>query len=293
VSVSVGAKAVREIQEAPEFLVGYLDRIGRGKLLTHAEEMDLSRRAKAGDKRARQRLIEKNLRLVVSVAKKYRSYGLPFEDLIQEGNIGLMKATEKFDPDRGYRFSTYATWWIRQAIQRAVADKGRTIRVPVHMGDKIRKVSRAYNGLSADLEREPTDEEVAEGLGWTVEEVRDVKAAMPDASSLNQPLSADGDASELGEFVEDERASDTPGEVMREMEAEGLREAIGCLPERHRRVLVRRYGLDNREPATLAELGGDLGISRERVRQLQREAEWSVRAASRKILARGPATKTS
>ena len=259
--------------ETPELIPGYFARIDKGDLLTHEEEIDLSKRAKQGDARARKRLVEKNLRLVVSVAKKYRGYGLPFEDLIQEGNIGLMKAVEKFDPDRGFRFSTYATWWIRQAVQRAVADKGRTIRVPVHMGDKIRKMARTYNGLSAELGREPTDEEVASGLGWTVEDVRDVKGAMPDAASLNQPLSSEEDASELGDFVEDERASDTPGEVMREMETAGLQEAIKRLPERHRYVLIRRYGLDDSEAATLAVLSDELDISRERVRQLQQEAE--------------------
>ena len=265
-------RAARD-NETPELLAKYLAHIGRGELLTHQEEIDLSKRAKQGDKRARKRLIEKNLRLVVSVAKKYRGYGLPFEDLIQEGNIGLMKAVEKFDPDRGFRFSTYATWWIRQAVQRAVADKGRTIRVPVHMTEKIRKMARTYNELSVELEREPTDDEVAERLGWTVGEVLDVKDAMPDATSLNQRLGAEKDASEVGEFVEDELASDTPGEVMREMETEHLREAIERLPERNRYVLIRRYGLDDRAPATLAQLSDELGVSRERVRQLQREAE--------------------
>ena len=259
--------------ETPELLAKYLSHIGQGNLLTHQEEIDLSNRAKAGDKSPRARLIEKNLRLVVSVAKKYRGYGLPFEDLIQEGNIGLMKAVEKFDPDRGFRFSTYATWWIRQAVQRAVADKGRTIRVPVHMTEKIRKMARTYNELSAEHEREPTDEEVAERLGWTIDEVRDVKDAMPDATSLNQPLSSNSDSSELGELVEDERASDTPGTVMRGMESAQLGEAIERLPERNRYVLLRRYGLDSQEPATLAQLSDELGVSRERIRQLQREAE--------------------
>ena len=272
-----GQKPERE-QETPELLAKYLAHIGQGHLLSHKEEIELSNRAKAGDQRARQRLIEKNLRLVVSVAKKYRGYGLPFEDLIQEGNIGLMKAVEKFDPDRGFRFSTYATWWIRQAVQRAVADKGRTIRVPVHMTEKIRKVSRAIAELSLRLEREPAIEEVAAHLEWEIEEVRLTMRAMPDATSLNQPVSSDDTASQLGDFIEDEKTSDTPDTVMREMETAHLKEAIDHLPERARHVLVRRYGLDDREPATLAELGEELDISRERVRQLQREAERILKA---------------
>src|ERR687889_239243 len=234
--------ATREA-ETPELISGYFARIDNGKLLTHAEEMDLSRRIKVGDERARRRLIEKNLRLVVSVAKKYRGMGVPFEDLIQEGNIGLMKAVEKFDPDRGWRFSTYATWWVRQAVQRAVADKGRTIRIPVHRGDKLRKMARVYNELSAEAEREPTDEEVSGRLDWPVETVRDLKSSLWDASSLNQPVGSDADTSEIGEFVEDERASEVAGEVMGEMELEWLSEAVEGLPERHRYVLVRRHGL--------------------------------------------------
>jgi len=259
--------------ETPDLIPGYFAHIDKGKLLTHAEEIDLSKRAKAGDKGARQRLIEKNLRLVVSVAKKYRGMGLPFEDLIQEGNIGLMKAVEKFDPDRGWRFSTYATWWVRQAVQRAVADKGRTIRVPVHRGDKLRKMARAYNELSSEMEREPTDEDVAGRLGWSLEDVRDLKGSLWDASSLNQPLSPDSDATEIGELIEDERASEVAGTVIGEMEIDWLADAVEKLPERHRRVLIKRYGLGDEETATLARLSEELGISRERVRQLQREAE--------------------
>ncbi len=267
------------MEEAPELIPGYFARIGTGKLLNHQEEIDLSKRVKKGDEAARKRLIEKNLRLVVSIAKKSRGRGLSFEDLIQEGNIGLIKAVGKFDHARGFRFSTYATWWIRQAIQRAVADKGRTIRVPVHMGEKMRKMARVYNELSAESEREPTDEEVAWRLDWPVETVRDLKGSLWDATSLNQPVGSDADTSEIGEFVQDERASEVAGEVVGEMELEWLSEAVEGLPERHRHVLIKRYGLGDGETATLAQLSDELGISRERVRQVQREAE--------RMLARG------
>ena len=270
--------ATREA-ETPELISSYFARIDNGALLTHAEEVELSKRARAGDDKARTRLVEKNLRLVVSVAKKYRGYGVPFEDLIQEGNIGLMKAVDKYDPDRGWRFSTYATWWVRQAVGRAVSDKGRTIRLPVHMGEKMRKMARTYNGLSAELGREPTDEEVAGRLGWTVKKVREVKSAMPDAASLDKPLGSGEDASELGSLVEDQASSEVSEAVVRDMEVGWLGEAISRLPERHQHVLVKRYGLDEEETSTLAQLADELQVSKERVRQLQREAERMLRAA--------------
>ena len=264
-------------RETPSPLSRYFRQIGHGRLLTHEEETDLGRRTREGDETARRQLIERNLRLVIPIAKKYRGKGLPFGDLIQEGNIGLMRAADKFDPERGFRFSTYATWWIRQAVQRAVADKGRTIRVPVHMGEKVRKMARAYNELSVQLEREPTDEEVAERLGWDVDRVRDVKSAIPDATSLNQPLNSDEGSSELGDLLEDERESRVASEVVQKLEKRRLMESVERLPERQRRVLVRRYGLDGEEPATLADLSEELGVSRERIRQLQRETERALR----------------
>jgi RNA polymerase primary sigma factor len=280
-----------QVEEAPELLPSYFARIGKGRLLTHQEEVELSRRAEAGDRKARRRLIEKNLRLVVSVAKRYRGMGLPFEDLIQEGNLGLIKATDRFDPEMGHRFSTYATWWIRQAVQRAVADKGRVVRLPVHTGEKARKVARVRNELSAERGREPTDEEIAESLGWAAREVNALVGLLSDATSLDRSVGAEDGAPELGELVEDERASEAPDAVIREMENDRLRETIERMPDRERRVLVRRYGLDDQEPATLAAVGTELGVTRERVRQLQRNAERQLRERTKLALEKSSTTR--
>jgi RNA polymerase primary sigma factor len=267
----------RRGEDTPELLTGYLVRIGTGRLLTPEEELDLGRRARAGDTGARKRLIETNLRLVVSVAKKYRGMGLPFEDVIQEGNLGLIKAAERFDPELGNRFSTYAIWWIRQAIGRAIEDKGRAIRLSAHMQGKVRKAARTRNELLATFGRDPADEEVAERLGWTVSEVRTLSGLHVDVFSLDRLVGAEDGSAEFGEFVEDERASEVAEAVIREMENTRLQESMVGMSARERHVLVRRYGLDDRVPATLTELGNELGITRERVRQLQRNAERRLR----------------
>ena len=249
----------------------YLAQIGRTPLLTKHEEQVLAQRIEAGDEAAKRRMVEANLRLVVSIAKKYRGHGVGFLDLIQEGTIGLVRAVEKFEWRRNLKFSTYATWWIRQAVQRAVANQSRTIRVPVHVHDRIRKIDRARRTLEAKLGREPSDEEVAKEAKLSVAEVRDADQTRLQTISLQRPTGDEGDT-ELGDMIADTSGEDVTETVGERMRNETLERALARLTPRTRRIIELRYGLGGGEPMLLEAVGREVGLTRERVRQLEQEA---------------------
>ncbi len=246
----------------------YLRSIGRVHLLTAEQEVQLARRIERGDMIAKQQMIEANLRLVVSIAKSYLGRGLTFLDLIQEGSMGLIRAVEKFDYRRGYKFSTYATWWIRQAVTRAIADKGRTIRIPVHMVEKLNKVVHVERQLVQQLGREPTPDEIAVELETTVREVRDVLRMAQQPISLEKPIGEEED-SELGDFVEDQTAESPFEQAAEHLRRENLRRALAALPEREREVIEMRFGLTGERPYTLEEVGRAFNVTRERIRQIE------------------------
>ena len=260
----------------------YLKEIGKVPLLTPEEEQDLAKRMAEGDEEAKRRMAEANLRLVVSIAKKHVGHNLAFLDLIQEGNIGLIKAAEKFDCDRGFRFSTYATWWIRQAITRAIADQARTIRIPVHMVETINRMRQATNQLVYQNGHEPTPEELAKAMDMSVERVREIQRMAQEPASLESPVGEEEDSS-LGDFVADENA-EAPGKAAdRAMVAQQINQALKSLTPREEKVIRLRFGLDDGRPRTLEEVGRDFGVTRERVRQI--EAKAIRKLHSRKCLA--------
>ena len=248
----------------------FLADVGRHKLLTAAEEVMLAKRIERGDPTAKRHMIESNLRLVVSIAKGYRGLGVPFLDLIQEGTLGLNRAVEKFDWRRGYKFSTYATWWIRQSVQRAVANHARTIRVPVHVVERQQKLSRAARRLEVELGREATKEELAEATGLPMQHVDEALGAANASVSLNQTVGAD-DEGELGDLFADREAADPFDEAEESLRRQGVRRALEALPERERRILELRFGFEG-EPWTLEAIGNELDLTRERVRQLEGQA---------------------
>ena len=264
-------------QQAAQPLVGaadslqlFLADIGRHKLLTAAEEVMLAKAIERGDLTAKRRMIESNLRLVVSIAKGYRGLGVPFLDLIQEGTLGLNRAVEKFDWRRGYKFSTYATWWIRQSVQRAVANHARTIRVPVHVVERQQKLGRAARRLEVELGREATKAELAEATGLPIQHVDEALSAAHASVSLNQTVGAD-DEGELGDLFADREAADPFDEAEESLRRQGVRKALDALPERERRILELRFGFEG-EPWTLEAIGHELDLTRERVRQLEGQA---------------------
>jgi RNA polymerase primary sigma factor len=249
----------------------FLNEAGRWPLLTKEEEIELAKLIERGDEQAKERMINSNLRLVVSIAKRYQGHGLSLLDLIQEGIIGLIRAVEKFDWRRGFKFSTYATWWIRQAVQRGVANKSRTIRLPVHIADREQKMARAERLLAPKLGRQPTEEEIAKQAKLPLKQVREVRHAARAITSLDKPLGADNEG-RFGDLFASE-ASEPEDELTVSLEEDVLRRAVAQLPEREREVVKRRYGLNGeRDPASLATIGRELGLTRERVRQIEASA---------------------
>ncbi len=246
----------------------YLRSIGRVDLLTAGQEVELAKRIERGDMVAKRQMVEANLRLVVSIAKGYLGRGLSFLDLIQEGSLGLIRAVEKFDYRRGYKFSTYATWWIRQAVTRAIADKARTIRIPVHMVEKLNRVAHVERQLVQRFGREPEPAEIAEELRWPLGEVREILRVAQLPVSLEKPV-GDEDDSELGDFVADDTVAEPFEEASEHLQKEGVRKALSALPERERQVIELRYGLTGLEPLTLEEVGNTFGVTRERIRQIE------------------------
>jgi RNA polymerase primary sigma factor len=246
----------------------YLRSIGRVELLTADQEVSLAKRLERGDMAAKRQMVEANLRLVVSIAKGYLGRGLSFLDLIQEGSLGLIRAVEKFDYRRGYKFSTYATWWIRQAVTRAIADKARTIRIPVHMVEKLNKVVHVERQLVQSLGREPTPDEIASELQWTARDVKDIQRFAQLPVSLEKPIGEEDD-SELGDFVEDETALSPFDTASENIRRENVRTVLEALPPREREVLEMRYGLKGHQARTLEEVGRAFGVTRERIRQIE------------------------
>jgi RNA polymerase primary sigma factor len=249
----------------------YLKEIGRVKLLTAQQEVSLAKRIERGDIRAKHELTEANLRLVVSIAKRYHTDGMSFLDLIQEGNLGLIRAVEKFDYRKGHKFSTYATWWIRQAITRAIADKARTIRIPVHMVEKINKLIRVQRQLLQNMGREPAPEEIAAEMCMTDAEIREILRISQTTVSLETPIGEEED-SELGDFIEDEDAVRSFDAVASQLDRDGVNEALGMLPYRERKVIELRFGLKGEHPRTLEEVARRFGVTRERIRQIEAKA---------------------